>query len=285
MLLTIHGHCTRPAVVTMGTWDPFLRPSADFLRILVSYAHRRDRDAIPVVLDPTPAAIVNGRATWPYYQDVASRVAMLRACGADAVAVIGFARPDLDVGACELFDLLATEMTLAEFWLRNKQSVGSGAKGSATVVRTQCEARGITLRFMKRFMFDLGVDTRRCLQAGSVAQAAAVAGAYPTLRRPDDGVAETAWRPGRYRAVPLDALDAFPEPIDAAARAGALPVELVPTADGMAAFRWPDAAVPFLRFVEGPADAAADATDAAALVLAGDVAAGAAASVAEAAVA
>jgi hypothetical protein len=242
------GHCNRPTVATLSTWDPFLKESADFVKIFASYAHRHDQDAAALLIDPTPAAVVKGESHWPYFQDVATRVELLLACGVDAVGVITFADADLAAGAAEFFDVIAESWMLCEFWLRNRQSLGSGPRGSATAVRTECADRGVKLRHVKRFIPDVGVVTRASLAEGSVQRASLAARALPTFRRPSSGHVRMAWYPGTYYAV------AAHVPELGTQFSGAFPVTLTGGADGVSRLQWPDPAIPFLRFTAGPAD-------------------------------
>ncbi len=252
MFMTTYGRCARPALATLSTWDPFLKESADFVKVFVSYAHKRDMAACALLVDPTPAAVVKGESTWPYFQDVATRVHLLRALGVDAVGVIGFAADDLAAGAQEFFDLVTQEWELAEFWLRNRQSLGSGAKGSATAVRSACAENGWKLRYVKRFIPDVGVVTRASLAAGSVKRATVVARTLPTFRRPASGVVRLAWQPGEYQAV------AATEPDLTIAGGEQISLMIRGTDDGVGRFEWPDASIEYLRFTAGPADLALD---------------------------
>ena len=250
MFMTVHGSCPRPAVATLSTWDPFLKESAAFAKVMATYAHRRDLSAAAVLIAPTPAAVVNGEATWPYFQDVATRVQLLLDCGVDAVCVLDFAKPDLAAGAHEFFELVSSRCTMAEFWLRNRQSIGSGAGGSATAVRGECAERECKLRFIRRFTADVGVATRAALVAGSVRRATLVARTLPTYRRPASGVATFAWHPGEYRVLAAGAPDTD------IGRGEEFTVTLAPAAGGLSALEWPDPAIEYLRFTAGPADLA-----------------------------
>ncbi|MEO5816985.1 MAG: hypothetical protein ABIT20_17080 [Gemmatimonadaceae bacterium] len=250
--MTTHGRCTRPALATLSTWDPFLKESADFVKVFATYAHRRDMAAAALLVDPTPAAVVKGESTWPYFQDVATRVELLHACGVDAVGVISFAEDDLAAGAQEFFELVTREWELAEFWLRNRQSLGSGAKGSATAVRSQCAEHGWKLRYVKRFIPDVGVVTRASLAAGSVKRATVIARTLPTFRRPASGVVRLAWQPGEYQAV------AATEPDLSMPNGEQISIMIRGTDDGVGRLEWPDPSIEYLRFTAGPADLALD---------------------------
>jgi hypothetical protein len=253
MFLTTHGSCARPAVATLSTWDPFLKESADFVKVFASYAHRHDMAAAALLVDPTPAAVVKGEAAWPYFQDVDTRVRLLQSCGVDAVGVIGFVASDLEAGASDFFNLISDEWPLAEFWLRTRQSIGSGPKGSAATVRAECLARGWKLRHIKRFISDVGVVTRSSLAAGSVRRATLVARTLPTVRRPASGVVRLAWHPGEYHALAAETPDT------GLASGQPMSVTFVGTEGGMAWLEWPDPAIEFLRFTAGPADLLASA--------------------------
>jgi len=253
MFMTTHGRCPRPALATLSTWDPFLKESADFVKVFVSYAHKRDMSAAALLVDPTPAAVVKGESTWPYFQDVATRVQLLQAYGVDSVGVISFAADDLAAGAQEFFELVTREWELAEFWLRNRQSLGSGAKGSATAVRSQCAERGWKLRHVKRFISDVGVVTRASLAAGSVKRATVIARTLPTFRRPASGVVRLAWQPGEYQAVAAQSPDlGIPN-------GEAMSLMIRGTDDGVGRLEWPDPSIEYLRFTAGPADLLMDA--------------------------
>jgi hypothetical protein len=248
MKLTPFGHCSRTAVTTLSTWDPFLKESAAFVKLLAAYAHRHDQDAAALLIDPTPAAVVKGEAQWPYFQDVATRVDLLLECGVDAVGVISFTADDLAAGAHEFFEVITDRWALSEFWLRTHQSLGSGPKGSAAAVRTECVERSVKLRHVKRFIADVGIVTRASLAEGSVARASHAARALPTFRRPATGQVRMAWQPGVYFAV------AAQRPEFGLAHDAAFPVMLTASTDGVSELQWPDPAIEYLRFTSGPAD-------------------------------
>jgi hypothetical protein len=248
MHLTLHGRPTRPTIATFGTWEPFITTSAEFVKTMVSYAQKRELATTALLVDPSPPAVVQGEEKWPYFQDVPTRVQLLRDLGIDSVGVIGFAAPDLASGAPEFFELISKEITLAEFWLRTKQSIGSGAKGGTIAVKAECKRLGCTLRFIKRFTGDVGVVTRESLKMGTLKRAIAVTRTLPTLRRPPSGFVRMAWHIGEYRAF------AATSPDTEVTYGDEITLRLVGGDGGMALLEWPDPSIEYLRFTAGPRD-------------------------------
>ena len=246
---TRHGPADAPAVAMLSTWDPFLPGYDQSLQTLVTHAHALGMTPVAVLLDPPPAAFINAPGEWPIFSDAASRIAWLRARGATVVSIV-FSRDDLAVAADEFFDTLAPLIQLKEFWLKHRQTVGSGPHGSAIGTRLAAVRRGI--RVVALPADDLGAEAftvRRLLRAGAVGLAADVVGRAPVFARPRDGVVRVAWGPGTYQ------MSACGSPRPRRPLPAPMRVECHPVGAGEVEWSWPDPRIPYLTVLWGPGDA------------------------------
>ena len=249
MDITLYGSISTPAIGIVGTWDPFVAEHGALVGSLCDAAHTRGLAAVVFMLDPAPPSHLCGPAKWPVYHDAATRLQLLEATAVDAVACIHFSADDLASGAAEFFDVVATRIELAELWLKYRQSLGSGGRGSVWAIRDACIRRHIKIRYLPRPTHaDVGAAARRCLTAGTVQPAAELVGCPPIMHRPGSEQLQLAWHPGRYEAVVL------PSPVTNRASLGSVVVDLEPHTNGMTTLRWPDPDAEYLSFVRGPND-------------------------------
>jgi hypothetical protein len=248
MEATLHGPADAPGIALLSTWDPYL-PGYDLgLQRLVASAVDRQLTPVAVLLDPPPAVFINAPGEWPVFSDAQARIAWLRARGASVVSVT-FTRDDLAFAADEFFDLVTSLVPLQEFWLKHRQTVGSGPRGSGVGTRLSAVRRGI--RVVSLPPDDLGADAfsvRQLLRAGAVGKAADLVGRAPVFARPRTGRVRMAWLEGTYQMSPCGS--ARPQrplrtPLD---------VECQRAGDGEVEWQWPDARIPYLTVLWGPGD-------------------------------
>ena len=243
------GLPSKPAVAVLGTWDPVLKQHEALIEELAAVAKARDLTASVIMLDPPPGVFTKGAAAWPIYDEFATRVARLLTAGIETVIHVDFSEQDLGDSADGFFAAVCGRVTLAEFWLKPNQSIGTGPKGSGLAVLAACRRRGIRLRRVgTEDGRPLSAIAREHLRAGALRKAAAIVGHPPTMRRPASGKIRVAWHAGRYEAIVADVSDgrwATRRPIE---------IALVPEADGMAELTWPSTTIETLAFIAGPGD-------------------------------
>jgi hypothetical protein len=249
MLATLHGPADDPAIAMLSTWDPYL-PGFDLgLQQLVASAHKRGMTPVAVLLDPPPAVFINAPGEWPVYSDVRARLEWLRRRGATVIS-IEFSRDDLAFAADEFFDVVCPLVDLREFWLKYRQTVGSGPRGSGVGTTLSAVRRGIKVVGLPPD--DLGAEAvavRQLLRAGAVGKAAELVGRAPVFARPRDGRVRMAWLEGVYHMAPCgSALP--PRPLR-----WPISVDCRPSSHGELEWQWPDPRIPYLAVLWGPGDA------------------------------
>jgi len=243
METTLYGTAGAPVVAVAGAWEPFTAENTRLLRTLAADARAQGLASLAVVMDPPPTLVQDGEDKWPLFNDAATRLALLRASGVDAVLAIDFTYDDLKGNAEDFFEALCARVEVAEFRLRHRQILGQRGPGSAFAIGVQCAVRKIRLRMLEPEMVrENGIEVRALLASGAPGAAGARVGRPPQRVRAEAS-ARLAWAPGEYRVA------------DGAGRTGV--VELLRGAAGMQTFAWPRWADDTLSFVEGPGDTAA----------------------------
>jgi FAD synthase len=256
MKTTLFGRIDHPAVAAIGVWDPFLARHEQLCTTLAASAHARSLSSVAIVLHPNPPALLNGDQHFPMYDDLAARVWRLRACGIDAVLKLQMTRSDLDLGAAALLDTVQEALLLAELWLGQTQTLGRGEAGSRETVAALAAQRGVELLVLPRPPAEAasaGYQALQLLTDGRLAEAIGCVGHAPVRSRPKSGLLRLPWRPGRYRAVPLQHPGAAPI-------GPGVTVTLTSGAQQRPTMHWPDRRTRYLAFVAGAADEEAAAT-------------------------
>ena len=253
MKAILHGAVERPAVAVVGVWDPFVASHRELMCALCDHARACQCAAVAVLIDPPPGTVSHvrfryGTAGWPVYDSVMARVHRIRECGVDAVLRISFAPRDYTGSAARFLDLVGAQVSLAEIWLGALQHLGPGENGSGAAVARYAAAHGLTLTMLPLPPVG-GYDVRALLASGRLHDAAAIVGHPPTWSRPPSGTLRLAWAPGDYQVVSW-------RPGGVAAAQNTQIVRLAAVRGGPARLEWPDAHIPFLPFVAGPADLA-----------------------------
>lgn len=242
----LHGRLDRPAVAVVGVWDPVFPAHRRLFEELRDEAHERSLAALAILLDPAPPALLHGPRRFPVYDEVAERIAMLRACGVDGVLRVRFRKADVFAGAADLLAVVEPHARLAELWLGAQQTLGRLDAGSYDTAERLTRERGVTLRRLPFGRVRPGsvVDL---LAAGRLGEAATLVGRPPVRHRPRAERLRLEWCPGRYRVVALGRND------DGAA-GSPFEVDVAKAARGLPLLAWPDRAIERLAFVAGPGD-------------------------------
>lgn len=251
MHTTLLGEISRPAVATLGTWDPFFVEHDRMLAELVGFARHRDAPAMAILLDPPPAVFNNGPQSWPRYHGLQTRLQLLRRTGVDAVMIVHFTEADLKHDAKAFFDLVCGTAPLGHFWLRHSQTIGSGSRGGGIAILAQSVKRKFELTWLPSDALRAQSSVvRGHLAAGAISCAAAMVGRFPSIDRDERGMTQVAWPPGRYHALHGETSTDRPTSIRAHTE-----IELRVGDDGMSTFDWPQNMMDTIAFVAGPGDA------------------------------
>jgi FAD synthase len=251
MRATLHGAVTRPAVVVVGVWDPFMPFHRTLLTRLHDTAASSERTSLAVLIDPQPGSrstvahqfAVGG---WPVYDSVPVRTRLIRDAGVDAVLCLRFRAADFKATAAQFLDALKSYAEIDELWLGELQMLGPGTAGSHGAIIEYTRTHGITVTVLARAPIAV-YDVRYLLARGRIQQAVEQVTRPPTWNAPRAGALRLAWSPGRYRAVEF-------------VRPGSLQdgrtfeLELTAQRRRPATLLWPAGAVRYLGFVHGPAD-------------------------------
>lgn len=79
------GTVVQPAIVTVGSWDPFVSSHRELLKEQSREAGRLSLSSVAVLLDPNPARFVATDRPWPIFDDAKARIALALSCGIDRV--------------------------------------------------------------------------------------------------------------------------------------------------------------------------------------------------------
>lgn len=186
---------------------------------------------------------------WPVYDDLGSRIKLLRSYGVDAVLHLDFTHKDLKARAADFFEVIFATVPLAELWLGTRQLLGSGpAGGPETVARLAEQYQLQVKRLPEADLSGLSREVRMLLSAGKPAQARQLMNRPPVLSRPDSGLRlETAWKPGLYQALAVSS---------PAESGDGLFMEILVTEvpEGERYLTWPNPQIDYLAFMAGPND-------------------------------
>ena len=251
MKAQLYGNLSRPAIATVGVWDPFLSSHRDLLGRLQSRAAQSSCSSLAVLIDPSPGTISSftaryGVSGWPEYDSVPARVRFMFDCGLDAVLCMRFRKRDFAATASEFLDSVRGYVKLEELWLGALQLLGPGQRGSRAAIADYAALHGIRLTTLPAPPIVLH-DVRSFLAAGRLVDAIAQVGHLPIWERPFSGELRLAWRPGQYRAIPLN------RPVSTDGE-GEIDVALIPCPQGPAKLSWPSRSVSYLAFTSGPRD-------------------------------
>jgi FAD synthase len=251
MRATLRGSISRPAIVVVGVWDPFMPFHRTLLTGLHDAATATARSSVTVLIDPqpgsrSPAVHQYAAGGWPVYDSVPVRTQLIRDVGVDAVLYVRFGAADFKVTAAQFLDALRSYADIDELWLGELQMLGPGPSGGQRAIAEYTRTHGITLTVLPRSPLST-YDVRYLLARGQIQKAVDQVTRPPTWDSPRADALRLAWRPGQYRAV------AFLRP-GSRYEGRELELELTAHTSGPATLVWPDRRIKYLGFVRGPAD-------------------------------
>jgi FAD synthase len=247
----LYGVLPKPAVAVVGVWDPFSTSHRELFLRLRAYSVENSCSSLGVLIDPPPGAFSSFKARyrvsgWPEYDSVRARVRFILNCGVDAVLCMRFCEQDFSATAEDFLDAVRAHARLEELWLGALQLLGPGPRGSMAAVAEYTNLHGMHLRILPPPPL-LTYDVRAFLASGRLIDAIQTVGHPPVWDRPSSGELHLAWRPGLYRAFPM-------ERPEAKQRLDEIKLTLAPSQSGPAKLLWPSRSIRYLAFSSGPAD-------------------------------
>jgi FAD synthase len=152
---------SNPAVIVVGVFDPFTEEHRQLLTNLAAYARDQRLRAVGIILDPRPAAIIQGRDGWPVYHDFAARVVLFKTLGINGIVRVVFGEEDVESGVTELLEVISSVVNVAELWIGAAQSLGTGLAGCQNTILRVTSEKGILCKV-------LPVNKWRGLSAGII---------------------------------------------------------------------------------------------------------------------
>lgn len=255
MRVTVYGSPAASAAVVVGSWNPLVGAHDALFARMRARAAQVGEAVVPVMLDPPPATFISG--AHPLFEDAHTRLERLRARDVDAVAHVAFTREDVALGLLDLLAIVHEHLPVSRLWVGDQQSLGSGDRGNrVALIRAVARYRLKVDRLPPDGLKEHGRRVLAALHAGRVTAAARLAGRWPVVRRDALlGGERLEWAAGAYEVVPVTSPDAplLATPLSVELEAGGLAADLPSDRDGDHA--------PYLAFVRGPGDVAAEATD------------------------
>jgi FAD synthase len=250
MRAEIQGSNDRAAVVVVGAWEPLIDSHFHLFRRLVKSAQRRGQCSCVVIIHPSPAQLLHRPEAQTYeYDDLESRLSLIRSFGIDSVVVVYFKERDLYGAAEEFLGVVRDCVDLRELWLGATQSLGSGPDGSQSAIERLADQMGFKLTMLAPQRDGINVSrVWEHLAKGKVDEASSLVGHAPIRSRPATGSLKLLWPRGAYPAIPLS------DPVDVFSRLTAqqpLTVHVKGRADAPRML-WPTEDVEWLAFVGNP---------------------------------
>jgi len=202
MHLSLLTPVPRPALLLVGTWDPFIDLHRHLLQRASTYAAEQGMHCTTIIVDPNPSAFLHAPPRWVTYDDLLFRIEMLKKYGSSSCAVLRFTAGDLNLAADDFFDLLDASLPVAELWLGAEQSLGSGHRGSAPYVESAAGSRGIKVsRLNRNGSKKIAAQARHLISSGRFAAATAIVGRPPVWQLQISSELQTSWPEGRCAFV------------------------------------------------------------------------------------
>jgi FAD synthase len=242
------GAAEGACVVVVGTWDPLTPTLIELIVRVKRRALALNGSAAVVLIDPPPTAILHGRWEMPTFDDPRQRVAILRAAGADVIAIHRMKRKDLDLGASEFLAHLLTILPVTEIWIRPRQSFGRGPIGAKETMEQLAHSRNISVVSprVKNERFAI-MQVRQALASGHIQRAQGIMKRSPIWFKPRNRTLHLAWLPGWYTVKEVGNMQATSNPL-------VFKTRLKKGKAGEAVMEWPTEDVPALAFLGGPRD-------------------------------
>jgi FAD synthase len=168
-----------------------------------------------VIIYPSPVQLLHRPGAQPYeYDDLESRLSLIRSHGIDSIVVVYFKERDLYGDAEAFLGLVRDCVDLRELWLGATQSLGSGPDGSQSAIECLAERMSFKLKLLAPQRD--GINVHRVwehLAKGKVDEASSLVGHAPIRSRPATGSLRLLWPRGAYPAIPLsEPADVFSPP-------------------------------------------------------------------------
>jgi len=246
-----YGKVLKRAIVTVGSWDPFLSIHRHLLLEQSHEAKSRQLSSVIVILDPNPATFIKRDKVWPVFDDVAARRDFATSCGIDGILQINFRPSDLELGVDHLIDALENYITMEEIWLGASQSLGRADRGNNQHIESLAKKKGFKMKRLPKTQVEhLSEQVRRSLAVGDINTASRVAGRSPQWGRPIDDEIRLAWRPGTYLTQEISGFNPSSLHVDSSPK---YKIKLKSVAEGTSVGKWPGARKR-LAFISGPND-------------------------------
>jgi FAD synthase len=235
-----------PVAAVIGAWDPIMPAHHKLFEQLCTEAQSQFLASCAILLDPHPATFLRPVSQWPAFDDVHTKTKLLTSSGIECILVVNFSAADLTAGALDLFELVATSVVLAELWLGETQSLGSGPGGSIETIDRLARERDIRLRRLPSTNgAALGSSVRTYLSEGRLRDASAVVGRMPVRHQSSSYRLETSWRQGHYHAMGI---------CEGVIVEESRYIQMVSDPDGQTGFQWPAPEIERVVFLNGPGD-------------------------------
>jgi FAD synthase len=249
MRAELRGHYGHATIAVVGAWEPLIDSHFRLFRRLAKRARLLEQDSCVVMIYPPPAQLLQRpNARLQEYDDLETRLSLIRSFGIDSIIVIHFDQRDLSGSAEQFLTLVRDCVDLRELWLGATQSLGTGSEGSQTTIKCLAAQMGLKLTVMRSQRDGLNVhQVWHYLAAGKIEEASDLVGHAPIRSRPPSRSLELLWPRGKYPALPLS------KPIDVFSRPEAqlLTVD-VKGRTGSRRMLWPAEEVEWLAFVGNP---------------------------------
>src|SRR5579872_3708474 len=119
------GITNKKSIAVVGTWDPFISLHSELLQQLRHYSQKLFCNPLVIIFDPSPGQFLAGKANWPIYDDIKTRISHISHCGINSILLIKFTKRDMNASANDFFEVISTHTDLDQMWLGFNQSLES----------------------------------------------------------------------------------------------------------------------------------------------------------------
>lgn len=145
--LRVYGRLPIHAAIVVGSWDPLLPINERCLAKLArrfNNAESKRGALVPVLLDPSPAFVLNGNRC-PRFECAEARVARLLKRGIGGVIQLSLAKRDCTRGIEWFLEALSAYVRVRTLLLHPFQSLGSAELGDRMTVERICRSKKILI--------------------------------------------------------------------------------------------------------------------------------------------
>lgn len=234
----IYGSLTRPALIIIGTWDPFLSDFFTLLDQVNEYCKSNNLETLLVLLEPDPAHLIHNKVL-PIYDCWETRIRFLRAKCIGAVCKFSIKELELRDGVEEIMaTFFKQQIKVAELWLYEGQALGRGGKSTGPALTKSCTALGIAVKIMSRELKVIANNAKMLLAESCIEEASSIVG-HPPLWQTDNTTKihiPIGWQTGLYEYRPAT----LSECLEVQFCGSANSLEVYPKIN-KSVFNWPDA--------------------------------------------